>query len=133
VTADGQESGVGDGLGILGLMFGVGNGRLLVGVEADPEEAGGFRVYLNHRASGLHTHVPADAPDEDRAQLAQLAAGGWAQHLIIDVPVTALCDCRPDLTPGLLDRRRPGADAQPVYDRFEGREVVDVDLLGALG
>lgn len=71
--------------------------RLVVGTDTDPDD-GSLRVYLGARYTGIHTHVPADAPEAR-----QLTVWSPMAHLFVDVPADKLCDCHPELTPALTD------------------------------
>lgn len=61
--------------------------HLVVGLGADTD--GSLRVYLDHRSTGIHSHV---ADPEARAEIER----AWANpmgHVFTTVPRSALCDC----------------------------------------
>lgn len=64
------------------------DGHLIVGLEDDPD--GSLRVYLDHRATGIHTHV---ANEPAKAEVRSAWAGSHMGHLTTRVPKDALCDC----------------------------------------
>lgn len=63
-------------------------GHIIVGLQDDSD--GSLRVYLDHRSTGLHTHV-----DDEKAQAELRSAWGasFMGHLTTQVPATALCKC----------------------------------------
>jgi hypothetical protein len=60
--------------------------RLIVGVSDEPDADGSWRIYLNARYTGLHTHtLSAEQAEECRSYT--------RGHLYADVPADSLCGC----------------------------------------
>jgi hypothetical protein len=65
------------------------DGHLIVGLEDDPD--GSLRVYVDHRSTGIHSHViDPKAVEEIRNAWAATHMG----HLTTRIPSDALCSCR---------------------------------------
>lgn len=69
-------------------MFGP-NSHFIVGLEADAD--GSLRVYVDQRGTNLHSHIR----DADGQESARRAWAGAMDHLMTDIPPTALCWCAP--------------------------------------
>jgi hypothetical protein len=73
-------------MSLMGLLSGT--STFVVGVEDDPD--GSLRMYVGHRARGIHTHV---VDERDKQELRR----AWANvmgHVVVEAPpVEALCDC----------------------------------------
>jgi len=82
----------------MGAFLGLGDSRLIVGIEDDTD--GSLRVYVGARWKNIHTHVE----DEGTKREVRNAWGGAHGHVVADIPADALCDCPPPASPTEADR-----------------------------
>ena len=69
------------------------DGHLIVGLEDDDD--GSLRVYVDHRSTGIHSHV---ADHGAQAEIRDAWVGSYRGHLTTRIPREALCDCPPPTT-----------------------------------